>query len=59
VFATPWRWFESLVLHGGFLDGHRGLLIAKMASRSVWLKYAKLGKLVKVKKLERERGPVS
>jgi glycosyltransferase involved in cell wall biosynthesis len=59
VFATPWRWFDTLVFHGGFLDGHRGLLIANMAARSVWLKYAKLGKLVKAKKLERERGPVS
>lgn len=59
LFATPWRWFNTLFLRGGFLDGYRGLLIAKMAARSVWLKYAKLGKLVKAKKLERERGPDS
>jgi glycosyltransferase involved in cell wall biosynthesis len=59
LLATPWRWFNTLILRGGFLDGYRGLLIAKMAARSVWLKYAKLGKLVKAKKLERERGPVS
>ena len=57
--ATPWRWVNTLVFRGGFLDGYRGLLIAKMAARSVWLKYGKLGKLIKAKKLERERGPVT
>jgi glycosyltransferase involved in cell wall biosynthesis len=57
--ATPWRWFHTLILQGGFLDGYRGLLIAKMAARSVRLKYAKLGKLIKEKKLQREHGPDS
>lgn len=56
IFASPWRWFYTFVLRGGFLDGYRGLLIAKMAARSVRLKYAKLGKLIKAKKLERTRG---
>ena len=51
--ATPWRWFQTLVLRGGFLDGHRGVLIANMAARSVRLKYAKLGKLIKAKKREK------
>jgi hypothetical protein len=45
-FATPWSWFQNFVLRGGFLDGHRGALIAQMAARSVRLKYAKLGRLV-------------
>jgi glycosyltransferase involved in cell wall biosynthesis len=45
-FATPWSWFHTFVLRGGFLDGYRGALIAQMAARSVRLKYAKLGKLV-------------
>jgi glycosyltransferase involved in cell wall biosynthesis len=54
--ATPWRWFHTLVLRGGFLDGYRGMLIARMAARSVRLKYLKLGKLIKEKKLEREHG---
>jgi glycosyltransferase involved in cell wall biosynthesis len=44
--ATPWSWFQNFVLRGGFMDGYRGALIAKMAARSVRLKYAKLGKLV-------------
>lgn len=55
--ATPWRWLNTFILHGGFLDGYRGLLIARMAARSVRLKYSKLGKLVAAKKLERERRP--
>ena len=57
VLATPWRWFHTFVLRGGFLDGYRGALIARMAARSVRLKYAKLGKLIKAKK--RERGQKS
>lgn len=44
--ATPWTWFRSFVLRAGFLDGYRGWLIARMAARSVWLKFKKLGKLV-------------
>jgi glycosyltransferase involved in cell wall biosynthesis len=53
--AAPWRWVQTMVFHAGFLDGYRGLLIAKMAARSVRLKYAKLGKLIRETKL-RERG---
>ncbi len=45
-FAAPWSWFQSFVLRGGFMDGYRGTRIARMAARSVRLKYAKLGKLV-------------
>ncbi|GAC1703190.1 MAG: glycosyltransferase family 2 protein [Candidatus Acidiferrum sp.] len=44
--ATPWSWFQNFVLRGGFLDGRRGSLIARMAARSVRLKYLKLGRLV-------------
>ena len=44
--ATPWSWFHNFVLRGGFMDGYRGAIIARMAARSVRLKYAKLGKLV-------------
>jgi len=46
-FATPWSWFQNFVLRGGFMDGYRGALIARMAARYVRLKYGKLGKLVK------------
>jgi len=45
-FATPWSFFQNFVVRGGFLDGYRGLLIARMAARTVRLKYAKLGKLI-------------
>jgi glycosyltransferase involved in cell wall biosynthesis len=44
--ATPWSWFHHYVLGAGFLDGHRGTLIARMAARGTWLKFQKLGKLV-------------
>ena len=47
--ATPWTFFSTLVLRGGFLDGYRGWLISRMAARSVWLKFKKLGKLVAAK----------
>jgi glycosyltransferase involved in cell wall biosynthesis len=49
-FATPWSWFHTFILRGGFLDGYRGALIAKMAARTVRAKYAKLGKLVAAKR---------
>ncbi len=45
-FATPWVFFQSFVLRAGFLDGHRGALIAQMAARSVRLKFRRLGALV-------------
>ena len=45
-FATPWSWFQNFILRGGFLDGYRGALIAKMAARAVRIKYRKLGQLV-------------
>jgi hypothetical protein len=48
--ATPRNWFNCYVLHLGILDGSRGWTIARMAGRSTWLKFKKLGKLI-----ERER----
>jgi glycosyltransferase involved in cell wall biosynthesis len=44
--ATPWSWIHHFILGAGFLDGHRGALIARMAARSVRMKFAKLGELV-------------
>jgi glycosyltransferase involved in cell wall biosynthesis len=44
--ATPWSFFQNFVLRGGFLDGYRGALIARMAARTVRMKYSKLGKLI-------------
>lgn len=44
--AAPWSALRSYVLRGGFLDGYRGALIARMACRTVRLKYRKLGQLL-------------
>ncbi len=45
-FATPWSWFNNYVLCLGFLDGYRGWIISRMAARSTWLKFKKLGELI-------------
>jgi glycosyltransferase involved in cell wall biosynthesis len=44
--ATPWTWIRHFILGAGFLDGYRGAIIARMAARTVWLKYTKLGELI-------------
>jgi glycosyltransferase involved in cell wall biosynthesis len=44
--APGWSWLQTFVFQAGFLDGHRGWLIAWMAARSVYLKYKKLGVLI-------------
>ena len=54
-FATPWTFLQSFVIRAGFLDGHRGALIAQMAARSVRLKFAKLGALVREERLQKSR----
>jgi hypothetical protein len=38
------------------LDGHRGLLIARMAAKTVRLKYAKLGQLLAAERKPSEQG---
>jgi hypothetical protein len=45
--AAPWTWIQYFVLGAGFLDGYRGFLIARLAAQTVWLKYTKLGALIK------------
>lgn len=55
-FAAPWSWFHHYVLSAGFLDGHRGALIAQMAARGVRLKFKKLGMLVEADKQSNKRG---
>jgi len=52
--AAPWSWFRHFILGAGFLDGHRGALIAQMAARGVWLKYRKLGELVQAEAKSRD-----
>jgi glycosyltransferase involved in cell wall biosynthesis len=53
--ATPWSFFNNFVLSLGFLDGHRGWLISRMAARGTWQKFKKLGTLLDA---ERRRGEV-
>jgi len=54
--APSWSWFRHFVLGAGFLDGHRGALIARMAARGVRLKFQKLGKLIKTEQPGKTRG---
>jgi glycosyltransferase involved in cell wall biosynthesis len=54
LFATPWSFVQNFLLRGGFLDGYRGALIARMAARTVRLKYWKLGKLIAAHRNARE-----
>jgi glycosyltransferase involved in cell wall biosynthesis len=56
--ATPWNWFNSYVLHLGILDRSRGWVISRMAARSTWLKFKKLGELIETERhAERVRKP--
>jgi glycosyltransferase involved in cell wall biosynthesis len=54
--AAPWSWFRHYFLGAGFLDGHRGALIAQMAARGVRLKFLKLGKLVEAERAAKNQG---
>ncbi len=54
--AAPWSWIRHYFLGAGFLDGHRGALIAQMAARGVRLKFRKLGKLVVAERQAKNRG---
>jgi glycosyltransferase involved in cell wall biosynthesis len=56
--ATPWSWIHHFILGAGFLDGHRGALIAQMAARSVRLKFAKLGELVAAERHAKQNNAV-
>jgi hypothetical protein len=38
---------QKFILRAGFLDGWRGGRIARMSARYVWLKFKKLGELVR------------
>jgi glycosyltransferase involved in cell wall biosynthesis len=55
--AAPWTLLQRFVIQLGFLDGYRGALIAWTSMRYVWLKYRKLGVLVRGGKLEPRAWP--
>lgn len=57
--AAPWTFVNTLLFRLGFLDGYRGALIAWTSARYVWMKYRKLGRLVRGDKLERRPWPQS
>lgn len=41
---SGFRWFRGFILRGGFLDGRRGLQIARLSAYEVFLKYSLLRK---------------
>lgn len=45
----PWEFFARVVLKGAFLDGYQGLVWAGLSSFHSWLKYVKLGRMLKEK----------
>ena len=49
--AAPWAFLRTFLLQAGFLDGYRGALIAWTSARYVWMKYRKLGILLRGGKL--------
>jgi len=55
--GAPWVLVQRFLLQLGFLDGYRGALIAWTSARYVWLKYRKLGVLVRGGKLEERAWP--
>lgn len=42
-----WTLVQKFILRAGFLDGWRGWRIARMSARYAWLKFKKLGELVR------------
>jgi glycosyl transferase family 2 len=56
-FAAPWTFVSRLLFRLGFLDGRHGVLIAWTSALYVWMKYRKLGQLVRGIKLERRTWP--
>jgi glycosyltransferase involved in cell wall biosynthesis len=45
--SPPWTFLQKFILRAGFRDGRRGWLIARMAARYTFLKYRKLGEMVR------------
>jgi glycosyltransferase involved in cell wall biosynthesis len=56
LLAPPWTLLQKFVLRRGFLDGTRGWKIARMSARYTFLKYRKLGVLVRGGSLEEPDG---
>lgn len=56
LLASSWAFLRTFFLQQGFRDGYRGLLIALMTAYYVFLKYHKLGVLVRGGSLDAEPG---
>jgi len=56
VAAAPWSWFQNYVLYLGFLDGHRGWLIARDGGARYVVEIKKLGKLIEAEHRAAELG---
>jgi len=57
IVAPPYTFFQRLVLQAGVLDGRRGWLIAWTSARYIWLKYSKLGALLRAGAAGRKAEP--
>ncbi len=55
ILAPPWAFLHAYILQQGFRDGADGWQIARMSARYVYLKYRKLGVLVRGGKLDPSR----
>lgn len=55
--SPPWMFLRVFVLKLGFLDGAAGWHIARLTARTSYLKYAKLGRLVRGGSLEPDAAP--
>jgi glycosyltransferase involved in cell wall biosynthesis len=55
--AAPWTLLHKFVFQLGFLDGYRGAVISWTSARYVWMKYSKLGVLVRGGTLQNQAWP--
>ncbi|MPN48997.1 hypothetical protein SDC9_196610 [bioreactor metagenome] len=47
IFFNPkWKFFNSYILHLGFLDGYYGYIVCKISAHATLLKYIKLRQLI-------------
>lgn len=57
LLASPWTIVQRLLFQLGILDGRRGWLIAWYSGSYIYLKYRKLGRLLRGEKLARRSWP--
>jgi glycosyltransferase involved in cell wall biosynthesis len=57
IVAPPWTFFQRLIFQLGLLDGWRGVLIAWMSAKYIYMKYRKLGRVLAGEKLPRRAWP--